>query len=93
VTLQWIGALLNQGLNLAGIRMVLLGESDNKSLQGELRSAKQSFVHGLLSNKKAMVGAFILFAFIALALMAPWLFLTVTGLDGPGRTDISGPTS
>jgi DNA-binding transcriptional MerR regulator len=40
VVLRRIGELLNLGLNLAGIRMVLVLEADNRRLEGELRSAK-----------------------------------------------------
>jgi DNA-binding transcriptional MerR regulator len=40
VILRRIGELLNLGLNLAGIRMVLVLEADNRRLEGELRSAK-----------------------------------------------------
>lgn len=40
VILRRIGELLNRGLNLAGIRMVLVLEADNRRLEGELRSAK-----------------------------------------------------
>ncbi|UKA60668.1 MerR family transcriptional regulator [Arthrobacter sp. FW306-2-2C-D06B] len=39
VTLRRIGELLDLGLNLAGIRMVLVLEADNRRLEGELRSA------------------------------------------------------
>ncbi|GAB3562237.1 hypothetical protein GCM10027405_15080 [Arthrobacter alkaliphilus] len=40
VVLRRIGELLNLGLNLAGIRMVLVLEADNRRLEGELKSAK-----------------------------------------------------
>lgn len=40
VILRRIGELLNLGLNLAGVRMVLVLEADNRRLEGELRSAK-----------------------------------------------------
>ncbi|WP_423183390.1 MerR family transcriptional regulator [Arthrobacter sp. NyZ413] len=39
VTLRRIGELLDLGLNLAGIRIVLVLEADNRRLEGELRSA------------------------------------------------------
>ncbi|MGO4473430.1 MerR family transcriptional regulator [Arthrobacter sp. M-10] len=39
VTLRRIGELLELGLNLAGIRMVLVLEADNRRLEAELRSA------------------------------------------------------
>ncbi|MDQ0213442.1 MerR family transcriptional regulator [Arthrobacter bambusae] len=39
VTLRRIGELLESGLNLAGIRMVLVLEADNRRLEAELRSA------------------------------------------------------
>ncbi|WP_284981712.1 MerR family transcriptional regulator [Arthrobacter sp. efr-133-TYG-118] len=39
VILRRIGELLDLGLNLAGIRMVLLLEADNRRLEGALRSA------------------------------------------------------
>ncbi|MGO4583689.1 MerR family transcriptional regulator [Arthrobacter sp. 2RAF6] len=37
-TLRRIGELLESGLNLAGIRMVLVLEADNRRLEAELRS-------------------------------------------------------
>jgi MerR family transcriptional regulator, heat shock protein HspR len=40
VILRRIGELLESGLNLAGIRMVLVLEADNRRLEAELRSAK-----------------------------------------------------
>jgi MerR family transcriptional regulator, heat shock protein HspR len=39
VILRRIGELLESGLNLAGIRMVLVLEADNRRLEAELRSA------------------------------------------------------
>jgi peptide/nickel transport system permease protein len=39
-----------------------------------VRRPNRSLLHGLLTNKKAMVGAAILFVFIALALLAPVLY-------------------
>ncbi|MGM7774585.1 MerR family transcriptional regulator [Arthrobacter sp. KNU-44] len=39
VTLRRIGELLESGLNLAGIRMVLVLEADNRRLEAELKSA------------------------------------------------------
>ncbi|MDP9906322.1 DNA-binding transcriptional MerR regulator, partial [Arthrobacter bambusae] len=39
VTLRRIGELLELGLNLAGVRMVLVLEADNRRLEAELRSA------------------------------------------------------
>ena len=39
-----------------------------------VRQSNRSFLHGLLTNKKAMTGAAILLVFIALALLAPVLF-------------------
>ncbi|GAA4039027.1 hypothetical protein GCM10023063_25400 [Arthrobacter methylotrophus] len=42
VTLRRIGELLDLGLNLAGIRMVLLLEADNRRLEGELKAASAS---------------------------------------------------
>ncbi|MHC6220740.1 MerR family transcriptional regulator [Arthrobacter sp. MMS24-S77] len=39
VVLRRIGELLELGLNLAGIRMVLVLEADNRRLEAELRSA------------------------------------------------------
>ncbi|MHA7291824.1 ABC transporter permease [Arthrobacter sp. MDT3-24] len=39
-----------------------------------VRQSNRSLLHGLLTNKKAMTGAAILFVFIALALLAPVLF-------------------
>ncbi|WP_284763660.1 MerR family transcriptional regulator [Arthrobacter sp. efr-133-R2A-63] len=39
VILRRIGELLDSGLNLAGIRMVLVLEADNRRLEAELRSA------------------------------------------------------
>ncbi|MBT8163231.1 MerR family transcriptional regulator [Arthrobacter sp. GN70] len=39
VTLRRIGELLDLGLNLAGIRIVLILEADNRRIEGELRSA------------------------------------------------------
>ncbi len=38
------------------------------------RKPRQSLVHGLLSNKKALAGLIILFVFVVLALLAPILF-------------------
>jgi MerR family transcriptional regulator, heat shock protein HspR len=39
VILRRIGELLESGLNLAGIRMVLVLEADNRRLEAELKSA------------------------------------------------------
>ncbi|MDP9904512.1 DNA-binding transcriptional MerR regulator [Arthrobacter bambusae] len=39
MTLRRIGELLELGLNLAGVRMVLVLEADNRRLEAELRSA------------------------------------------------------
>jgi MerR family transcriptional regulator/heat shock protein HspR len=42
VTLRRIGELLETGLNLAGIRMVLLLEADNRRLEKELTAARSA---------------------------------------------------
>jgi peptide/nickel transport system permease protein len=39
-----------------------------------VRRSKQGFVHGLLTNKKAMVGMAVMLVFITLALLAPLMF-------------------
>ena len=39
-----------------------------------VRKPNRSFIHGLISNKKALTGMVVMVIFIALALLAPVLF-------------------